>query len=73
MTTLDTFTDNVQETKPQHVMTVAEAEYLYEQSWERQVDKMYEHQIQEKLAEERKEEQSHKDYAKRNYIRIGGH
>jgi hypothetical protein len=33
---------------------------------------MYEHQIQEKLAEERKEEQSHKDYAKRNYIRIGG-
>lgn len=72
MTTLDTFTDKVQEAKPQHTMSVAEAEYLYEQSYERQVEKRYEWLIQQKLAEERKEEQSHREYTKRNYIRIGG-
>jgi hypothetical protein len=72
MTTLDTFTDKVQETEPQHIITDAEARYLYEQSWERQVEKMYAHQIEDKLAEERKEEESHKNYIKTHYIRVGG-
>ena len=36
MTTLDTFTDKMQEAKPQSTMSVDELEYLYEQSYERQ-------------------------------------
>ena len=72
MTTLDTFTDKVQEAKPQHVMSVDEAEYLYEQSYERQVEKRYDWLIQQKLAEEHKEIEAHKEYTKKNYIRIGG-
>ena len=72
MTTLDTFADKVQEAKPRHTMSEAEAEYLYEQSYERQVEKRYDWLIQQKLAEERKETEAHKEYTKKNYIRVGG-
>ena len=72
MTTLDTFADNMQEAKPHSTMSVAEIEYLYEQSYERHVEKRYDWLIQQKLAEERKEIEAHKEYTKRNYIRIGG-
>jgi hypothetical protein len=53
-------------------MSEAEAEYLYEQSYERQVEKRYDWLIQQKLAEERKEIEAHKEYTKKNYIRVGG-
>ena len=72
MTTLDTFIDKMQEAKPQSTMSVDELEYLYEQSYERQVEKRYDWLIQQKLAEERKELEDHKEYTKRNYIRVGG-
>ena len=72
MTTLDTFIDKMQEAKPQSTMSVDELEYLYEQSYERQVEKRYDWLIQQKLAEERKELEAHKEHTKRNYIRVGG-
>ena len=50
MTTLDTFRDNVQDVQP-YSMSLAEAEYLYEQSYERQVERTYDWLIEEKLAE----------------------
>ena len=71
MTTLDTFKDKPQEVKPQP-MSAEEAAYLYEQSYERQVERTYDWLIETKLAEERKEIEAHKNYTKRNYIRIGG-
>lgn len=71
MTTLDTFKDNSQEVKPQ-LMSAEEAAYLYEQSYERQVERTYDWLIETKLAEERKEIAAHKEYTQKNYIRIGG-
>lgn len=71
MTTLDTFKDKPQEVKLQS-MSEEHIEYLYEQSYQRQVDKNYDYLIERRLADEREAEVSHKQYAERNYIRIGG-
>lgn len=54
------------------VMSDAHADYLYEQSFNRQLEKLYDAQIQRFLEEERAKEQAHKDYTEKNYVRVGG-
>lgn len=48
------------------------AHYLWEQSYERMVEKRYQYQIDEHLEEEKLEKEAHKEYARKNYVRIGG-
>lgn len=45
---------------------------LYEQSFHRQLDKLYDAQIERFLAEEKKIEENHKKYIGNNYVRLGG-
>ena len=52
------------------IISDAHADYLYEQSHERQIEKTYQFWIDEKLAEEREEKERHEDYCEKNYIRI---
>lgn len=53
------------------IISDAHADYLYEQSYGRQVEKMYDAQIKAHLEEEKKEIQSHQDYINKNYVRVG--
>ena len=74
MTTLDSFgviTPN-NEMKIPLVISDVHADYLYETSYERMVEKSYDLLIDERLAEEKAEEKAHKEYINKNYIRIGG-
>ena len=74
MATLDSFgvitPDN--EMKVPLIISDAHADYLYETSYERMVEKNYEMLIDERLAEEKAEKEAHKRYIDKNYIRIGG-
>ena len=54
------------------IISDAHADYLWETSYERETEKRYEHQIKKFLEEEKREEQSHKEYTEKNYIRVGG-
>ena len=54
------------------VISDAHADYLYETSYERMVEKNYDILIDERLAEEKAEKEAHKEYINKNYIRIGG-
>jgi len=54
------------------VISDTHADYLYEQSFNRQLEKLYDAQIQRFLEEERAKEQVHKDYTEKNYVRVGG-
>ena len=60
------------EMKKPLILSDAHAHYLYEQSHERMVEKMYENQIDEYLEAEKAEKESHQKYIEKNYIRIGG-
>ena len=57
------------------ILSDAHANYLYEQSYHRQLDKHYNRLIDWKLAEERLENEiamkQHIAYVKSNYIRVG--
>lgn len=74
MATLDSFgvitPDN--EMKVPLIISDAHADYLYETSYERMVEKNYEMLIDERLAEEKSEKEAHKEYINKNYVRIGG-
>ena len=59
------------ENKPM-IINDAHADYLYEQSIERQIEKMYDAQIKKFLEDEKREKESHQKYIEKNYIRIGG-
>ena len=52
------------------IISDAHADYLYEQSYDRQIEKNYQRLVDEKLAEERLEKERHEKYCDRNYIRI---
>ena len=58
------------------IVSDAHANYLYEQSYERQLERYYDNLIKEKLAEEKEEQaeliKQHQDYVNRHYIRVGG-
>ena len=58
------------------IVSDAHADYLYEQSYGRQLEKYHKVLIEEKLAEEKEEQarliQQHQEYVKRNYVRVGG-
>ena len=60
------------EMKKPLVISDDHADYLWETSYERETEKRYQDQIRKFLAEEKREEQSHKEYTKKNYIRVGG-
>ena len=60
------------EMKKPLILSDAHADYLWEQSYERETEKRYQQQIDEFLEEEKLEKEAHKEYAKKNYIRIGG-
>ena len=60
------------EIKKPLILSDAHADYLWEQSYGRETEKRYQQQIDEFLEEEKLEEESHKKYTERNYIRIGG-
>lgn len=60
------------EMKKPLILSDAHADYLWEQSYGRETEKRYQQQIDEFLEEEKLEEESHKKYTERNYIRIGG-
>ena len=62
---LDDFKE-VNELSDEHI------DYLYEQSYGRQIEKNYDYQIEQYLAEEKAKEEKHDSYVKKNYIRIGG-
>ena len=75
MTSLDQWTTS-QKSEPKPVEFSDEyVDYLYENSYERQIEKEYDYLIQEKLAEEKameiKEKESHARYVKSNYVRVG--
>lgn len=59
------------EMKKPLILSDAHANYLYEQSHDRMVEKMYENQIDAFLEEEKAEKQAHKNYVESNYIRVG--
>ena len=59
------------ENKPM-IINDAHAHYLYEQSIERQIEKMYNAQIKKFLEDEKREKEAHKEYTEKNYIRVGG-
>ena len=69
--TLDQYGTTTPSKKPL-IINDAHASYLYEQSYERMVEKMENAQIEEFLQKERAEKQAHKEYTEKNYIRIGG-
>lgn len=75
MTTLDSFR-TPQPTTPNKSISQAEADYLYENSYEMEIERRYDWLIQQKLAEEKQENdekmRAHSNYVKNNYIRIGG-
>lgn len=58
------------------ILSDAHAEYLYQTSCERMMEKEYERQVDEYLAKERAEKEElelkHKKYASNNYVRVGG-
>ena len=60
------------EMKKPLILSDAHADYLWGQSYGRETEKRYQQQIDEFLEEEKLEEESHKKYTERNYIRIGG-
>ena len=64
------FTPTSEMKKPM-ILSDAHADYLYEQSYGRQTEKMYDAQVGMKLDEERLEKEAHKEYTKKNYIKIG--
>ena len=55
------------------ILSDAHADYLWETSHEREIEKRYQYQIDELLEQEKLEEKSHREYTEKNYIRIGGH
>lgn len=54
------------------IINDAHAFYLYEQSYDRMVEKRENAQIEEFIQMERAEKQAHKEYTEKNYIRVGG-
>lgn len=69
-------TTSTDEMKKPLIVSDAHADYLYEQSYDRQVEKHYNMLIEAKLAEEKEEQakliQQHQEYVNRNYVRVGG-
>ena len=65
------FTPTSEMRKPS-ILSDEHAHYLWEQSYERMVEKRYEAQIDAYLEDEKAEKKAHKEYTERNYIRIGG-
>ena len=64
------------EVKKPLVIDNAVADSFYEDSYERYIERLYDWQIEQKLVEEKtenlKEMETHSNYVKNNYIRIGG-
>ena len=75
MTSLDQWTTPKTEVKKPLVINDAHANYLYEQSYSRQVERHYDALIECKLAEEKaemkKEMEQHAKYVESNYVRVG--
>lgn len=69
--TLDQWVSNPQE-KKSVIISDAHALHLYEQSFHRELDKLYDVQIERFLEKERAEKKAHKEYTDKNYVRIGG-
>ena len=69
--TLDHWTSTPQEKKPV-IISDEHALHLYEQSFQRELDKLYDAQIENFLEKERAEKKAHKEYADKNYVRVGG-
>ena len=71
--TLDQWGTNTQDAKKKPVIISDQhAHYLHENSFGRQLDKLYDMQFERKIAEEKAKEESHKDYVEKTYLRIGG-
>ena len=71
--TLDQWGTNSQDTKKKPVIISDQhAHYLHENSFGRQLDKLYDMQFERKIAEEKAKEECHKDYVEKTYLRIGG-
>lgn len=75
MTSLDQWTTQKAEVKKPLVINDAHANYLYETSYEKQLEKHYDDLIKSKLAEEKaekvKEMKQYAKYVESNYIRVG--
>lgn len=69
--TLDQWTSTPQE-KKSGIISDEHALHLYEQSFQRELDKLYDAQIENFLEKERAEKKAHKEYTDKNYVRIGG-
>jgi len=71
--TLDQWGTNPQDTKKKPVIISDQhAHYLHENSFGRQLDKLYDMQFERKIAEDKAKEKNHKDYVEKTYLRIGG-
>ena len=71
--TLDKWGATPQSTpKKSVILNDQHAHYLHEKSFGRQLDKLYDEQIERFLEEERAEKKAHKDYTNKNYVRVGG-
>lgn len=73
MSTLDQWVTNTHpQTKKSVILSDEHAHYLYEKSFGRQLDKLYEAQFERKIAEDKQIEENHKKYIGNNYVRVGG-
>ena len=71
--TLDQWGATPQDTpKKSIILNDQHAHYLHEKSFGRQLDKLYDEQIERFLEEERVKESNHKKYVRDTYVRIGG-
>ena len=70
--TLDQWVKPHPQNKKSVILSDEHAHYLHEQSFPRQLDKLYDMQFERKIAEEKAKEQRHKKYIRDTYVRIGG-
>ena len=70
--TLDQWGTTPQTTKKSVILSDEHAHYLHEQSFGRQLDKLYDAQFERRIAEDKAKEENHKKYVGNNYVRIGG-
>lgn len=54
------------------ILSDQHAHYLHEQSFGRQLDKLYDMQFERQIAEDKAKEERHKNYVEKTYVRIGG-
>ena len=71
--TLDQWGKPPQSTQKKSViLSDQHAHYLHEQSFGRQLDKLYDMQFERRVAEDKAKEERHKKYIGDTYVRVGG-